>query len=141
MSYIFSGNRKVVDEDIKKIIQETTEFDVTTDISTRTKREDVLAFILQCDADALKQDIEAEDLEIDIESDEEAYISELMNKADEYAVEIEENLPEDLLAYYYAYEYDEDEGVIKTILVVSSDELGELKLREVGNRLITVVGD
>ncbi len=141
MSYIFSGNRKVVDEDIKKIIQETTEFDVTADISTRTKREDVLAFILQCDADALKQDIEAEDLEIDIESDEEAYISELMNKADEYAVEIEENLPEDLLAYYYAYEYDEDEGVIKTILVVSSDELGELKLREVGNRLITVVGD
>lgn len=141
MSYIFSGDRKVADEDIKKIIQETTEFDVAADISTRTKREDVLAFILQCDADALKQDIEAEDLEIDIEVDEEAYISELMNKADEYAVEIEENLPEDLLAYYYAYEYDEDEGVIKTVLVVSSDELGELKLREVGNRLITVVGD
>ncbi|SHK17613.1 hypothetical protein SAMN02745975_03814 [Geosporobacter subterraneus DSM 17957] len=141
MSYIFSGNRRVTDEDIKKIIQETTEFDVTADISTRTKREDVLAFILQCDAEALRQDLEAEDLEIDIETDEEAYISELMNKADEYAVEIEESLPEDLLAYYYAYEYDEDEGVVKSILVVASAELGELKLRDVGNRLITVVGD
>ena len=141
MSYIFSGNRRVTDEDIKKIIQETTEFDVTADISTRTKREDVLAFILQCDAEALRQDLEAEDLEIDIETDEEAYISELMNKADEYAVEIEESLPEDLLAYYYAYKYDEDEGVVKSILVVASDELGELKLRDVGNRLITVVGD
>ena len=141
MSYIFSGDRRVTDEDIRKIIQETTEFDVTADISTRTKREDILAFILQCDADALRQDLEAEDLEIDIEADEEAYISELMNKADEHAVEVEENLPEDLLAYYYAYEYDEDQGVIKSILVVSSDELGELKLREVGNRLITVVGD
>ncbi len=141
MSYITSGDKRVTDEDIRKIIQETTEFDVTADISTRTKREDVLAFILQCDADALRQDIEAEDLEIDIDADEEAYISELMNKADEYAVEIEENLPEDLIAYYYAYEYDEDAGVVKSILVVSSDELGEVKLREVGNRLITVVGD
>lgn len=141
MSYIISGDRRVTHEDIKKIIQETTEFDVIADISKRTKREDVLAFILQCDAEALRQDLESEDLEIDIETDEEAYISELMNRADEYAVEIEENLPEDLLAYYYAYEYDEDEGVVKSILVIAFDKLGELKLREVGNRLITVVGD
>ncbi|MEW9124641.1 MAG: hypothetical protein AB2421_18165 [Thermotaleaceae bacterium] len=141
MSFILSGSKRVSDEEIKKIVLKNTEFDVAADISARTKREDVLAFILQCDAEALKADLLEEELDIDIDSDEEAYISELMNKADEYAVEIEENLPEDLLAYYYAYEYDEDEGVVKSILVVSGDELGELKLREVGNRLITVVGD
>ncbi|MBB6214013.1 hypothetical protein HNQ80_000082 [Anaerosolibacter carboniphilus] len=141
MSYIRDGKKQYAFDELSKLIKDNTEFDVTMDISTRTKREDVLAFILQCDAEALKKDLEEEGLELDIDEDEEAFVSELMNKADEYAVEIEEILPEDLLAYYYAYEYDEDESVIKTILVVSFESLGELKLRDVGNRLITVVGD
>lgn len=141
MSIIREKNKRYTFEEIAKIIKENTEFDVVADISKRTKREDVLAFILQCDGESLKKDLQEEGFDLDIETDEEEFISELMNKADEYAVEIEENLPEDLIAYYYAYEYDEDEGVIKTILAVAFETLGERKLRDVGNRLITVVGD
>ncbi|KXG76474.1 hypothetical protein [Thermotalea metallivorans] len=141
MSIIREKNKQYAFEEIAKIIKENTEFDVVADISKRTKREDVLAFILQCDGENLKKDLQEEGFDLDIETDEEEFISELMNKADEYAVEIEENLPEDLIAYYYAYEYDEDEGVIKTILAVAFETLGERKLRDVGNRLITVVGD
>ncbi|MCT4605961.1 MAG: hypothetical protein N4A64_07620 [Marinisporobacter sp.] len=140
MSFIINEENKVYDaEEIVKIIHDETEFDVWKDITSRTKREDVLAFILQCDIEILKEELE-EELGMEEES-EEGYISELMNRTDEYAVEIEELMPEDMLAYYYAYEYDEDEGIIKTILVVSFDELGERKLKDVGNRLITVVGD
>ncbi|MCT4620450.1 MAG: hypothetical protein N4A62_13785 [Marinisporobacter sp.] len=140
MNFIVNEENKVYDaEKIVKVIHDETEFDVWKDITSRTKREDVLAFILQCDIEILKEELE-EELGIE-EENEEDYISELMNKADEYAVEIEELLPEDMLAYYYAYEYDEDEGIIKTILVVSFDDLGERKLKDVGNRLITVVGD
>lgn len=141
MSIIREKNKRYTFEEIAKIIKENTEFDVVADISKRTKREDVLAFILQCDGEILKKDLQEEGFDLDIETDEEEFISELMNKADEYAVEIEENLPEDLMAYYYAYEYDEDEGVIKTILAVAFETLGERKLRDVGNRLITVAGD
>ncbi|TCO73780.1 hypothetical protein [Marinisporobacter balticus] len=142
MSVIVNENNKIYDADeLMKLIHQTTGFDVLKDISSRTKREDVFAFILQCDVDPLKQDLEELGLSINIEENEDEYISELMNKADEYAVEIEENLPEDLIGYYYAYEYDEDEEIIKTILVVAFDRLGQKKLKEVGNRLITVIGD
>ncbi|MFZ5968673.1 MAG: hypothetical protein ACOYVK_16085 [Bacillota bacterium] len=142
MSMIRSKGKQVTAEEIIKLIQDHTEFDVWKDISTRTKRDDVLAFILQCDAEAIRQDLASEGYELeDTEEAMEDFISELMNKADEYAVEIEEILQEDLIAYYYSYEYDEDEGVIKTIVVIAFEELGELKLRDVGNRLITVVGD
>ncbi|WP_129597944.1 hypothetical protein [Anaerophilus nitritogenes] len=141
MSIIVNEENKVYEwEDISKIIHDTTEFDIVKDISDRTKREDVLAFILQCDTESLKNELK-EETDISIEENEEEYISELMNKADEYAVEIEESLPEDLLAYYYAYEYDEDQEIIKSILVVAFEELGERKLKDIGNRMITVVGD
>lgn len=140
MGTIYQNHHQITSEEISKMIHETTEFDVLKDISVRTKREDTLAFILQCDAGPLKQELE-EELDITIADDEEAYISELMNKADEYAVEIEESLPEASIAYYYAYEYDEDEDTIKTILVVAFEDLGEKKLKDIGNRLITVVGD
>ncbi|WP_053955974.1 hypothetical protein [Inediibacterium massiliense] len=141
MSIIVNEENKVYEgNEISKIIHDTTEFDIVKDISDRTKREDVLGFILQCDAETLKKELE-EEIDISIEENEEEYISELMNKADEYAVEIEENLLEDLIAYYYAYEYDEDQEIIKSILVVSFEELGERKLKDVGNRMITVVGD
>lgn len=142
MGFIVNDVNKVYEsDDIMKIIHETTEFDVLKDISSRTKREDVFAFILQSDVEPLKQELEEVELGINIEEHEEDYISELMNKADEYAVEIEESLPEDLIGYYYAYEYDEDEEIIKTVLVVSFETLGERKLKDVGNRLITVIGD
>jgi len=138
MDYIQEAQKKYNGEEIAKLIREKTDFDVFEEITSRTKRKDVLAFILQCDAGRIKQDFEEEEIEIDTE-DEEEYISELMNKADEYAVEIEESLPEDLISYYYSYSYDEDEEIIKTILVVSFESLGERKLMDVGNRLITVV--
>ncbi|WZL74163.1 hypothetical protein QBE52_05335 [Clostridiaceae bacterium 35-E11] len=140
MGTIYQNQHQISSEEISKLIHEMTEFDVLKDISSRTKREDTLAFILQCDAVPLKKEL-AEDLDITIEEDEEAYISELMNRADEYAVEIEESLPEECIAYYYAYAYDEDENTIKTILVVAFEELGEKKLRDIGNRLITVAED
>ena len=138
MDYIQEGKKRYTGEDIEKLIKENTDFDVLENISTRTKREDVLAFILQCDAGRIKQDFAEEEIEIEME-DEEEYISEIMNKADEYAVEIEEILPEDLISYYYSYSYDEDEEIIKTILVVAFEKLGERKLMDVGNRLINVV--
>ena len=138
MLYIEEGNQKYTGEEIAKLIKESTDFDVFEDITDRTKREDVLAFILQCDAGRIKQDFQEEEIEVNTE-DEEEFISELMNKADEYAVEIEEHLPEDLIAYYYSYSYDEDEEIIKTIIVIAFEKLGSKKLTEIGNRLITVV--
>jgi len=138
VTYIKENKKSYGVDEIAKLIKENTEFDVLEDISLRTKRDDVLAFILQCDVGRLKQDFEEDEIEIDSEEDE-VYASELMNKADEYAVEIEECLPDDLIAYYYAYLYDEDEEIIKTILVISFESLGEKKLVEVGKRLISVV--
>ena len=138
MHTIHDNKKSYGGDEIAKIIKENTDFDVFEEISLRTKREDVLAFILQCDVGRIKKDFEEEELELGAEESDE-YVSELMNKADEYAVEIEECLPEDLIAYYYAYSFDADEEIIKTILVVSFESLGERKLMDVGKRLITVV--
>lgn len=141
MSMIKEKNKIYTVEMIEKIIKENTDFDVYEDITARTKRDDVLAFILECDAGRIKQDLEEDDIELDINEAEEEYISELMNRADEYAVEVEESLPEDLMAYYYSYEYDDEEELIKLVLVVAFESLGEKKLKEVGNRMITMLGE
>ena len=81
MTYIKENKKSYGVDEIAKLIKENTEFDVLEDISLRTKRDDVLAFILQCDVGRLKQDFEEDEIEIDSEEDE-VYASELMNKAD-----------------------------------------------------------
>ena len=135
--YIAFGNRVIDSNDIKKIIEENTEFKVIKDMSKGSKREDIVAFNLSLSIDVLNEEIK-DDMEIS-EADEDTLFEEYMAFTEELGFELEEYLPEDSIVDFKAYKWEPSDNDIKAVIVIANEELGLGKLKDVMRRLLTQV--
>ena len=129
---------RVIDSnDIKKIIEENTEFKVIKDMSKGSKREDIVAFNLSLSIDVLNEEIK-DDMDIS-EADEDTLFEEYMAFTEELGFELEEYLPEDSIVDFKAYKWEPSDNDIKAVIVIANEELGLGKLKDVMRRLLTQV--
>lgn len=135
--YVEFNSEIVGSDDIKNIIEKNTEFKVLKDMSKGTKREDILAFNLSVDINALNELIEEEcDLS---ELTEDELFEEYLSLAEEIAMDIEEYVPEGAIMDIKAYKWDKSDDGIKLIIIIAPENIYEVKLRDIMRRLITQV--
>lgn len=131
-------NNKVIDSnELKKTIEENTEFKVIKDMSKGTKREDVLAFNLSVDINTLN-DLMEEECNVD-ELTEDELFEEYLSLAEEIAMDIEEYVPEGAIMDIKSYEWDKSVNGIKLVIIIAPEDMYEVKLRDVMKKLITQV--
>ena len=136
--YVVFNDSVVDSNEIKKTIEDNSEFKVIEDMCLRSKREDVIAFNLEIKINVLNEMLEDDGYDLDSE-DKEEVLDEYMDLADTLAIELEEFMPEDSICSVYAYKYDEVEESIKVVFVMAHETLGELKLSDLVKRLLTLV--
>ena len=139
--YIAFGNRVVDSMDMKKLIEDNTEFKVIKDMSKGSKREDIVAFNLSMSIDLLNEEL-SEELSEEFnlnEVDEDTLFEEYMALTEEIAVEIEELLDDDAIMEFAAYKMDPSDNDIKAVIVIAQEELGMPKVKDVMRRLLTQV--
>lgn len=139
--YIAFGNRVVDSMDMKKLIEDNTEFKVIKDMSKGSKREDIVAFNLSMSIDLLNEELNEElSEEFNLsEVDEDTLFEEYMALTEEIAVEIEEFLDDDAIMEFAAYKMDPSDNDIKAVIVIAQEELGMPKVKDVMRRLLTQV--
>lgn len=135
--YIAFGNRVVDSMDMKKLIEDNTEFKVIKDMSKGSKREDIVAFNLSMNIDLLNEEL-SEEFNLS-ELDEDTLFEEYMALTEEIAVEIEEFLDDDAIMEFAAYKMDSSDNDIKAVIVIAQEELGMTKVKDVMRRLLTQV--
>lgn len=135
--YIAFGNRVLDSNDIKKVIEENTEFKVIKDMSKGSKREDIIAFNLSVDIDILNEEIK-DSINIS-ELDDDSLFDEYMASTEELGFELEEYLPNDSIIDFKSYKWEPSDNDIKSVLVIAHEELGYNKLKDVMKRLLTQV--
>ena len=133
--YIVFGNEIIDSEEIKAIIEDESPFRVDKDMSKGSKREDTLAYQVSISIEELNN-ILKEEYEID-EMDSEELFDEYMILTDEIGVELEELMPEGAILNARSYKLDNSEDVIRAVIVVAHEELGEMKLMDITKRLLT----
>ena len=131
------GNRVVDSMDMKKLIEDNTEFKVIKDMSKGSKREDIVAFNLSMSIDLLNEEL-SEEFNLN-EVDEDTLFEEYMALTEEIAVEIEELLDDDAIMEFAAYKMDPSDNDIKAVIVIAQEELGMPKVKDVMRRLLTQV--
>ncbi|KXZ38935.1 hypothetical protein SAMN05661008_01940 [Alkalithermobacter thermoalcaliphilus JW-YL-7 = DSM 7308] len=136
--YVIFDDKIIDSKDIMNIIKENSCFDDVKDISTRSKRDDIVAADLSIKVDTLNEILKEEGYDIENE-DIDDIITEYMDLADGFAIDLEEFMPKDSISTAYSYRYDEVENSIKTVFVMSHKSLGHAKLRDVLNRLLKLV--
>lgn len=137
LMYIAFGNRVVDSMDMKKLIEDNTEFKVIKDMSKGSKREDIVAFNLSMNIDLLNEEL-SEEFNLS-ELDEDILFEEYMALTEEIAVEIEEFLDDDVIMKFAAYKMDSSDNDIKAVIVIAQEELGMPKVKDVMKRLLTQV--
>ncbi|WP_055069518.1 hypothetical protein [Clostridium massiliamazoniense] len=127
---------KVVDTDeIKELIESETEFKVLSDLSNASKREDMVAYKLGISVDFIKSILE-EDYDLNEYSEDELF-DEYLSTAEEIGTDmIEEKMPQDARVDIRAYTIDEVDNIIKLVMVMANEELGEAKIIDVLRRLL-----
>lgn len=135
--YIVFGNRVVDSNDIRKVIEDNSEFKIVKDMSKGSKREDIVAFNLSVSINILNDEIK-DSINI-YEVDDDLLFEEYMASTEELGFELEEILPEDSIMDFKAYKWDPSDNDIKGVLVVANESLGENKLKDVMRRLLTQV--
>ena len=135
--YIAFGNRVVDSMDMKKLIEDNTEFKVIKDMSKGSKREDIVAFNLSMNIDLLNEEL-SEEFNLS-ELDEDILFEEYMATTEELGFELEEYLPEDSIMDFKAYKWEPSDNDIKAVFVMANEELGNNKLKDVMRRLLTQV--
>ena len=123
--------------DMKKLIEDNTEFKVIKDMSKGSKREDIVAFNLSMSIDLLNEEL-SEEFNLS-EVDEDTLFEEYMALTEEIAVEIEEFLDDDAIMEFAAYKMDLSDNDIKAVIVIAQEELGMPKVKDVMRRLLTQV--
>ena len=132
--YIAFGNRVVDSMDMKKLIEDNTEFKVIKDMSKGSKREDIVAFNLSMSIDLLNEEL-SEEFNLS-EVDEDTLFEEYMDIG--YSLE-KEFLDEDAIMEFAAYKMDPSDNDIKAVIVIAQEELGMPKVKDVMRRLLTQV--
>ena len=121
--YIAFGNRVVDSMDMKKLIEDNTEY--------------IVAFNLSMSIDLLNEEL-SEEFNLS-EVDEDTLFEEYMALTEEIAVEIEEFLDDDAIMEFAAYKMDPSDNDIKAVIVIAQEELGMPKVKDVMRRLLTQV--
>ncbi|OPF51486.1 hypothetical protein BH721_01685 [Clostridium baratii] len=134
--YIVFGNKIMDTSEMKERIEENTAFKVIKDMSKGTKREDVCAFNLSINIEALKEELEGFDIE---GLDEDTLFDEYLAVSEEAAMEIEEYLPEESKVRFVSYKWDLSDNDIKGIIVIGNEEISDVKMSDVLRRLLTQV--
>ncbi|AOY75440.1 hypothetical protein [Clostridium formicaceticum] len=137
MSYVVVGDKIIDSEEILKDIVREFEFKEVKDLSKGSKREDTLIYKIVQEEDDLKEQLVLQEMEENLTTEE--FIEELMALADENIVFIEDVIPEGFICYGYSYHYDEGLKEVKSIFVAIDENVGEKKLKEVVNRVLTSV--
>ena len=132
--YVAFGNRVVDSMDMKKLIEDNTEFKVIKDMSKGSKREDIVAFNLSMNIDLLNEEL-SEEFNLS-ELDEDILFEEYMALTEEIAVEF---LDDDVIMKFAAYKMDSSDNDIKAVIVIAQEELGMPKVKDVMKRLLTQV--
>lgn len=135
--YVVFGNQIVDSKEIKEIIETNTEFKVVKDMSKGSKREDILAFNLSVDINTLKNIIEEEYDETELNDDD--LFEEYLTLAEDIATDIEEYIPAGAILDIRAYKWDQSDNDIKLVIAIAHEDVGEAKLRDIMRRLITQV--
>ncbi|MFR5267266.1 hypothetical protein [Clostridium sp.] len=127
---------KVVDTDeIKELIENETEFRVLNDLSNASKREDMVAYKLGISINFIRSILE-EDYDLNEYSEDELF-DEYLSTAEEIGTDmIEEKMPEEARVDIRAYTIDEVDNIIKLVMVMAHEELGEAKVIDVLRRLL-----
>lgn len=136
--YVPFNNEIVDSKDIKEIIEKNTEFKVIKDMSKGSKREDILAYNLSVDVDALNELMEEEELNLS-ELTEDELFEEYLSLAEEVGMDLEEYVPTGAIMDIKAYKWDQSDNGIKLVIIIAPEDIGELKLRDIMRRLITQV--
>ncbi|MCR6515458.1 MULTISPECIES: hypothetical protein [Clostridium] len=132
--YIVFGNEIMDTKDIKKTIEDNTEFKVLKDMSKGTKREDLAAYNLSISIDALNEELEG--IEIDSLTEDELF-EEYLATAEEASMEIEEFLPEDSKMRFLPYSWDRSFEEVRGIILIGSLEIKDVKMMDILKRLLT----
>ncbi|MBC6695194.1 hypothetical protein H9L25_00180 [Terrisporobacter mayombei] len=132
--YIIFGEEIVDSEEIRKTIEENSDFRVDRDMCKGTKREDVVAYQLSIKVDILNGELQ-QDYDLDNMSEEELF-KEYISLSEEMAVGLQEFMPKHSLVNSISYKWDNSENVIKTVFTMAYIGLGQLKLNDVSRRLL-----
>jgi hypothetical protein len=135
--YVEFNNEMVDSNELKKIIEENTEFKVLKDMSKGSKRDDTLAFNLSVTINTLNNLMEEECNVNELTEDE--LFEEYLSLAEEIAMDIEEYVPEGAIMDIKSYEWDKSDNAIKLVIIIAPEDIFEVKLRDVMKKLITQV--
>lgn len=131
--------REVIDTDeLKENIERESQFRVVTDLSNASKREDIAAFELEIAIDVLKNILEENEINIEDMSEDDLFDT-YLNAAEEVGANIAQVMPEYAYMDVRAYTIYELEKVVKLVMAVCPERLGELKLNDVMKRLLKQV--
>lgn len=133
--YIAFGMRVEDTEEIKKKIEDNTEFKVLKDMSKGTKREDSFAYNLGISIDVLNGIIK-DDYDIEGLSEDELF-DEYISLSEELATDLEDILPEEAIIDVKAYKWDASYNMIMLVLAGVHEETGERKLKDIMRKLLT----
>lgn len=133
--YIAFGMRVEDTEEIKKKIEDNTEFKVLKDMSKGTKREDSFAYNLGISIDVLNEIIK-DDYDIEGLSEDELF-DEYISLSEELATDLEDILPEEAIIDVKAYKWDTSYNMIVLVLAGVHEETGERKLKDIMRKLLT----
>ncbi|SHK60075.1 hypothetical protein [Tepidibacter formicigenes] len=136
--FVIFKDEIVNSNDIRKVIEENSNFMITEDMSLRSKREDIVAFNMSINIDILNEILKDDGYDIGDENKEDL-LDEYMDLADTLAFELEEVMPEKSIVKAYSYKYDELANTIKVVFAMAHKELGDLKLKDIIKRLLTLV--
>ncbi|MBU5308664.1 hypothetical protein KQI18_12835 [Clostridioides mangenotii] len=140
--YTIIGMEVVDSEEIKTSINENSVFEVETDMTKATKREDVLAYKLKVNIEELDKILNKEEnLENNEQKskDEEELFEIYMNTTEKLTLSLEKIMPKYTIMKYRSYKFDLSENCVKTVLAISHTDLGLIKLTDVLKRLLSQV--
>lgn len=135
--YLAFGRKVLDSEELKKKIEDNSEFKVLKDMSKGTKREDTVAYNLSIKIEVLRGIME-DDYNLD-EIEEEELFDEYLTLSEELATDLEEFFDEESLIDIKAYKWDESDNDIKLVIAATHQSTGEGKLKDVMRRLLTQV--
>lgn len=131
--------REVVDTDeLKENIENNSDFKVVTDLSNASKREDIAAFELEIELSCVKAAFEEQGVDLEGQSEEDLFDT-YLNGAEDLASLLADVMPDYAFMDVRAYTIYELEKVVKLVLAVCPERLGEMKLNDVMKRLLKQV--
>ena len=140
--YTIIGMEVVDSEEIKSSINENSIFEVETDMTKATKREDVLAYKLKVNIEELDKILNNEEnVENNVQKskNEEELFEIYMNTTEKLALSLEKIMPKYTIMKCRSYKFDLSENCVKIVIAISHTDLGLIKLTDVLKRLLSQV--